>query len=120
MRHNLQGSPGTQVIPELLARDDIVVRDKKRYNPFHGTNLEFVLRSRGARTLVLAGINTSSCVLNCAFEATNRDFAVVIAKDAVDSMDGVEMHEFALKLMAATCGWPLSNEEIVSVLRESR
>jgi nicotinamidase-related amidase len=117
MRHNLQGSPGTQVIPELLARDDIVVRDKKRYNPFHGTNLEFVLRSRGAQTLILAGINTSSCVLNCAFEATNRDFAVVIAKDAVDSMDGVEMHEFALKLMAATCGWPLSNAEIVSLLR---
>jgi nicotinamidase-related amidase len=116
MRHNLQGSPGTQIIPALLRPQDIVVRDKKRYNPFHGTNLEFVLRSLGARTLILAGINTSSCVLNCAFEATNRDFAVVIARDAVDSMDGVEAHEFALRLMAATCGWPLSNEEILATL----
>lgn len=118
MRHNLQGSPGTEIIPALLRPHDVVVRDKKRYSPFYGTNLEFVLRSNlGARTLILAGINTSSCVLNCAFEATNRDFRVVIAKDAVDSMDGVEMHEFALRLMAATCGWPLSNEEIVSSLR---
>lgn len=116
MRHNLQGSPGTQIIPALLSPEDIVVRDKKRYSPFHGTNLEFVLRSLGARTLILAGINTSSCVLNCAFDATNRDFRVVIAKDAVDSMDGVEMHEFALKLMAATCGWPLSNDAILSAL----
>ena len=117
MRHNLQGSPGTEIIPALLRPQDIVVRDKKRYSPFHGTNLEFVLRSSlGARTLILAGINTSSCVLNCAFDATNRDFAVVVAKDAVDSMDGVEMHEFALRLMAATCGWPLSNEEILSKL----
>jgi nicotinamidase-related amidase len=114
MRHNLQGSPGTQIIPALLRPEDIVVRDKKRYSPFHGTNLEFVLRSLGAKTLILAGINTSSCVLNCAFDATNRDFRVVIARDAVDSMDGVEMHEFALRLMAATCGWPLSNEEILS------
>jgi len=116
LRHNLQGSRGTEIIPALLRAQDLVVRDKKRYSPFHGTNLEFVLRSIHAHTLILAGINTSSCVLNCAFEATNRDFAVVIAKDAVDSMDGVEMHEFALKLMAATCGWPLSNEEILSAL----
>jgi nicotinamidase-related amidase len=116
MRHNLQGSPGTQIIPALARPEDVVVRDKKRYSPFHGTNLEFVLRSLGAETLILAGINTSSCVLNCAFDATNRDFRVVIASDAVDSMDGVEMHEFALKLMAATCGWPLSNEEIVRAI----
>jgi nicotinamidase-related amidase len=117
MRHNLRGSRGTEVIPALLRPEDIVVRDKKRYNPFHGTNLEFVLRSSlGAQTLILAGINTSSCVLNCAFESTNRDFRVVIAKDAVDSMDGVEMHEFALKLMAATCGWPLSNDDILAAL----
>ena len=117
MRHNLYGSPGTQVIPELLRAEDIIVRDKKRYNPYHATNLEFVLRHNlEAQTLILAGINTSSCVLNCAFESTNRDFRVVIAKDAVDSMDGVEMHEFALKLMATTCGWPLSNEEILVAL----
>jgi nicotinamidase-related amidase len=121
MRHNLQGSRGTEIIPALLGPQDIVVRDKKRYSPFHGTNLEFVLRSSlGARTLILAGINTSSCVLNCAFDSTNRDFRVVIAKDAVDSMDGVEMHEFALRLMAATCGWPLSNQEILSALLERR
>lgn len=117
LRHNLRGSPGTQVIPALLGAGDVVVRDKKRYNPFHATNLEFVLRSGlGAQTLILAGINTSSCVLNCAFESTNRDFRVVIASDAVDSMDGAEMHEFALRLMAATCGWPLSNQEIIAAL----
>lgn len=120
LRHNLQGSPGTEIIPQLLRPVDIVVRDKKRYSPFYGTNLEFVLRhSLAAHTLILAGINTSSCVLNCAFESTNRDFRVVVAKDAVDSMDGIEAHEFALKLMAATCGWPLSNDEILAALGTS-
>jgi hypothetical protein len=32
-------------------------------------------------------------------------------------MDGGQMHGFALRLMAATCGWPLSNEEILKALR---
>src|SRR5262245_23495248 len=118
LRHNLAGSPGTEIIPDLLDRRDLVVRGKKRYSVFHATDLEFVLRRRlTADTLVLAGINTTSCVLCGAFEATNRDFRVVIAADAVDSMDGEEMHRFALRLMGATCGWVLTNAEIVKALR---
>ena len=117
LRHNLAGSPGTEIIPALLADGDLVVRGKKRYSAFHATDLEFLLRRRGADTVILAGINTTSCILCNAFEATNRDFRVVIASDAVDSMDGEEMHRFALRLMGATVGWPLSSPEIVKALR---
>ncbi|MBI2526358.1 MAG: cysteine hydrolase [Candidatus Rokubacteria bacterium] len=116
LRHNLAGSPGTEIIPALLAGGDLVVRGKKRYSAFHATDLEFLLRSRGAGTVILAGINTTSCILCNAFEATNRDFTVVIASEAVDSMDGEEMHRFALRLMGATVGWPLTNAEIVTAL----
>jgi len=117
LRHNLAGSPGTEIVPELLDARDHVVRGKKRYNPFHATDLEFVLRrSLGADTLILAGINTSTCVLCAGFEATNRDFRVVVAADAVDSMDGDEMHQFSLRLVAAAIGWPLGNEAIIRAL----
>src|SRR3990167_6973771 len=116
LRHNLAGSPGTEIIPALLADGDLVVRGKKRYSAFHATDLEFVLRSRGARAGIPAGINTTSCILCNAFEATNRDFTVVIASEAVDSMDGEEMHRFALRLMGATVGWPLTSPEIVKAL----
>jgi nicotinamidase-related amidase len=117
-RHNLTGSPGVEIIPELYDRRDVVVRDKKRYNCFYGTNLDFVLRRRlRVDTLVLAGVNTTSCVLCTGFEATNRDYRVVIAQDAVDSMDGEDMHRFALRLMSATIGWPLGNAEILKSLR---
>ncbi len=115
--HNLAGSPGTEIIPELRAARDVVVRGKKRYSVFVPTDLEFVLRRRlGADTVILAGINTTTCVLCGAFEATNRDFRVVIAADAVDSMDGDDMHRFALTLMAAAVGWPLTNDEILRAL----
>jgi biuret amidohydrolase len=116
LRHNLAGSPGTEIITELHDPRDLVVRGKKRYSSFHGTDLEFVLRRLGADTLVLAGINTTTCVLNAAFDATNRDFRVVVAADAVDSMDGEAMHEFALILMGAALGWPLGNDAILAAL----
>jgi biuret amidohydrolase len=83
---------------------------------FQPTDLEFVLRGLGADTVILAGINTTTCVLCAGFEATNRDFRVIVAADAVDSMDGEEMHRFALRLMAAAIGWPQTNEEIVRAL----
>jgi nicotinamidase-related amidase len=116
LRHNLAGSHGTEIIPELLDPRDRVVRGKKRYSAFHATDLEFVLRRLGVDTVILAGINTTTCVLCAGFEATNRDFRVVIAADAVDSMDGEEMHGFALRLMAAAIGWPLDNPEILKAL----
>jgi nicotinamidase-related amidase len=115
--HNLLGGPGTQVIPELLDPRDVVVDRKKRYDCFYETDLDFVLRHRlGARTLVLAGVNTTSCVQCTAFEAHARDYGVIIAASCVDSMDGEEMHRFALRNMAATVGWVLENGEILRAL----
>lgn len=117
LRHNLAGSPGTEIIPALRAEGDLVVRGKKRYSAFFATDLEYLLRRLGAATLILAGINTTTCILCTAFEATNRDFRVVIASDAVDSMDGEEMDRFALRLMGAAVGWVWSNAEILKALR---
>jgi biuret amidohydrolase len=117
LRHNLVRSPGTEIIAELLDARDLVVTGKKRYSVFEPTGLEFVLRRRlGVDTVILAGINTTTCVLCAGFEATNRDFRVVVAADAVDSMDGEVMHRFALRLMAAAIGWPLTNDEIIRSL----
>jgi len=118
LRHNIAGMPGTQIIPDLFDARDLVVDRKKRYDCFYGTDLDFVLRRKlGARTLVLTGINTTSCVQCTAFEAHARDYEVVIASDCVDSMDGEEMHRFALRNMAATVGWVLRGDEILEGLR---
>jgi nicotinamidase-related amidase len=117
LRHNLAGSRGTEIIPDLWAEGDLQVGGKKRYNCFYATDLEFVLRRVGVDTLILTGINTTTCVLNTAFEATNRDFRVVVAEEAVDSMDGEEMHRFALRLISAAVGWVLPNQAILKALR---
>ena len=117
LHHNLAGGPGTEIIPTLYAEGDLVVRGKKRYSAFYATDLEFLLQRHKIDTLILAGINTTTCVLCTAFEATNRDFRVVIASDAVDSMDGEEMHRFALRLIEASIGWPLTNQQIFEAFK---
>ena len=117
--HNLAGSPGTEVIPELWDDRDILVDTKKRYNPYLATDLDFILRSRlGVDTIILCGVNTNTCVMCTAFESTNRDFRVIIAEEAVDTMDGEEMHRFALKSMAASLGWVMHTAEILQALAD--
>jgi nicotinamidase-related amidase len=117
--HNLAGSPGTEVIPELWDDRDILVDTKKRYNPYLATDLDFILRSRlGVDTIILCGVNTNTCVMCTAFESTNRDFRVIIAEEAVDTMDGEEMHRFALKSMAASLGWVMPTAEILQALAD--
>ncbi len=116
--HNIVGSPGCEIVPELYdAGRDIVIDTKKRYSPFLHTDLEFVLRHRlEVDTLILCGINTTSCILCTGFEATNRDYRVVVAEEACDTMDGREAHDYAITLIRNIIGWPGSNDEIVGAL----
>jgi nicotinamidase-related amidase len=113
--HNLVGSPGTEIIPDLLDPADFIVDTKKRYSVFLNTELDFVLSRRlKVDTVILAGINSTSCVFCAAFEATNRDYRVITASDACDTMDGPEAHEFALKLMGNITGWVMTNAQILA------
>ena len=109
--HNLEGSPGTEIIPDLLDPKDYVINNKKRLDCFFGTDLEILLRSLNAETVVLMGINTNTCVLNTAFSAFNRDFQVVVISDCVASMYGEDLHVLGLENVKRCLGYVLTVDE---------
>ncbi len=116
-RHNLEGSAGCQIIPSLYDSErDWVIDTKKRYDCFVSTDLDFVLKSHGINTLLVTGVNTSSCVLATVAAANVRDYAPVVVEDCVDSMDGPEYHEAALLCIKAAFGWVMTSEQIVQSL----
>ena len=96
LKHNIAGMPGCEIMPGLRHPSDIVVATKKRYDCFVATDLDFALRARGVDTLLITGINTNSCVLATAIAANVRDYAVVVVRDCVDTMDGRAHHDAAL------------------------
>ena len=109
--HNLEGSPGTQIIPELYAATDYVINNKKRLDCFYGTDLEILLRTLGIDTVALMGINTNTCVMNTAFSAFNRDFQVVVISDCVASMYGEDLHVLGLENVKRCLGYVLAVDE---------
>jgi nicotinamidase-related amidase len=109
--HNIQGSPGTEIIPELLDKRDFVIDTKRRLDCFFGTDLHHLLRVLGVRNVCLMGINTNTCVLNTAFTACNYDFRVVVLSDCVASMYGDDLHVFGLQNVSRCLGWVITNEQ---------
>lgn len=114
--HNLVGMPGLELMPGLEGPGDAVVATKKRYDCFVGTDLELVLRATGRRTVIVAGVNTNSCVLATAIAASVRDFAVVVLEDGVDSMMGPEAHAAGLDLLAASFAFVAPSSDVLAAL----
>ena len=115
--HNVEGSPGTQIIPELYAHGDYVIDNKKRLDCFYGTDLRQLLDTLGAKNVVLMGINTNTCVLNTSFTAFNFDYRVVVLSDCVASMYGDDLHVLGLQNVARCLGWVLTNKQLFEKIR---
>jgi biuret amidohydrolase len=112
-RHNIAGMPGVAIVPELYDRErDFVVDTKKRYDCFIGTDLDFTLRSHGINTLLITGVNTNSCVLATTTAANVRDYAVIVVKDCVETMDGAALHEAGLLCIKTAFGFVLDINEV--------
>ena len=105
--------PGVAIIPELYDRErDWVVDTKKRYDCFIGTDLDFILRAHGINTLLVTGVNTNSCVLATTTAANVRDYAVIVVKDCVESMDGTALHEAGLLCIKTAFGFVLDTNAV--------
>ncbi len=115
--HNVHGETnGMEIMPELIDESDIVLQPKKRYSPFLNTDLEFVLRTNNISNLIIAGVNTNTCVQCTCFEATNRDFDVTVVEDCVGSMDGDEFHQLGLKNIEQALGSVVSLETVLEAI----
>ena len=119
----LAGSPGCQLAPELLPYPGMeldtglllsggtqilgpgeVVIYKPRWGAFYKTPLEQHLRAEGVTTLVFSGCNFPNCPRTSIYEASERDFRLVLATDAVSGLyeQGMkEMRDIGVELLAA-------------------
>ena len=116
--HNVEGSPGTQIIPELYRAGDYVIANKKRLDCFYGTDLRQLLDALKVKSVVLMGINTNTCVLNTAFTAFNFDYRVLVLSECVASMYGEDLHVLGLQNVARCLGWVLTNDQFFQKLKE--
>lgn len=80
----LLGSPQWQPVAALAPIDtDYVLARHHGISPFHGTELDQLLRNLGVRTIVATGVSVNVGVLAMTIEAVNAGYQVVIPREAV-------------------------------------
>jgi nicotinamidase-related amidase len=105
------GEWGTQVHPDLGQQPtdfDIV---KHRVSPFHGTNLEVILRTHDVRRIYCSGISTNAVVQAAVREGHDRDYEMVLLEDGCCALSAEE-HESAIKLLQRFCRVTTSAEVV--------
>jgi nicotinamidase-related amidase len=92
-----EGGEGADILPELRPEPgDFVVRRMQGLTPFHGTELEPLLRNLGVQTVVVTGVSTNIGVPGACLEAVNRGFQVVVPEDCTAGA-WPEAHEFQVR-----------------------
>ncbi len=109
--HNLEGSRRTEFVTRVEP-DDLVVETKKRLSIFYPTDLDFLLRNMRVRTVALNGGFTDCCVINAAFDASNRDYRVVVLRDLVRGTND-EMEDAALKMVSLHMGLVVDSVDLI-------
>ena len=78
------GSERAQIVPEVPVHEsDLVMPRLHGLSPFHGTELDFVLRNHGIQTIVGVGVSVNVAITNLALDAVNSGYQIVLPRDAV-------------------------------------
>jgi nicotinamidase-related amidase len=106
--HGLDPQPGERII-----------NTKHNYDSFAGTDLDYVLRDRGVKTVIVCGTLTNFCVESTARTAYFLGYNVVFGSD-VSSTDSALAHEATLRTMRRGFARVMDHMPIIEALEEDR
>jgi nicotinamidase-related amidase len=112
----VKGTWGAQIVDALEPADgDIVLEGKRGLDAFASTNLDFILRSKGIRTIALGGFLTNCCVESTMRSAYEKGFDVYTLTDCV-AATSQEEHDNAIAKDYPMFSHPVTSGEFVATL----
>jgi len=110
----VKGTWGADIADVLAPQaGDIVVEGKRGLDTFASTNLDFILRSKGIDTIVLAGFLTNCCVESTMRSGYENGYKVITLSDCV-AATSEEEHDNALRYDYPMFSQPMTSAEIIA------
>jgi ureidoacrylate peracid hydrolase len=112
----VKGSWGAAIVDDLTPKDgDIVIEGKRGLDTFASTNLDFILRSKGIRTILLGGFLTNCCVESTMRTGYENGYRVITLTDCVAGTSVAE-HVNAITYDYPMFSHPVTSKEVLGAL----
>jgi ureidoacrylate peracid hydrolase len=112
----VKDSWGAAIVDELTPQEgDIVVEGKRGLDTFASTNLDFILRSKGIKTIALGGFLTNCCVESTMRSGYENGYQVITLSDCL-AATSPEEHDNALKYDFLMFSQPMSSSDFIAEL----
>jgi nicotinamidase-related amidase len=113
-----KGTWGAAIVDVLTPQpQDILVEGKRGLDAFASTNLDFILRSKGIRTVVLGGFLTNCCVESTMRSAYEHGFDVVTLTDCTATLSQ-EAQTMALTHNFGMFSRPMNHDAFLKLLAQ--
>lgn len=96
------GSWDAKVLDAIAPGPDEIVLGKTSSSVFISTNIDYVLRNLGVRSLIVAGVLTDQCIDSTVRDACDLGYLVTAPTDACATLSA-ERHEWALRNNRGYC-----------------
>jgi nicotinamidase-related amidase len=112
-----EGSVGADIYPELYPKKgERVITAKHSFSAMLGTDLDYVLRNRNVKTVLMCGTLTNYCVESTARDAYGLDYHVAMISDCC-STDNPFCHQATLDTLRRGWARVLTSEELIRIFR---
>jgi nicotinamidase-related amidase len=112
----VKDSWGAAITDELAPKTgDIVIEGKRGLDTFASTNLDFILRNKGIKTIVLGGFLTNCCVESTMRTGYENGYEVITLSDCVAGTSAEE-HDNALKFDYPMFSKPMTAAEFIETI----
>jgi ureidoacrylate peracid hydrolase len=108
-----------EVVEALSPKPGDTVIVKSRYSGFHGTELDSVLRSRGIRSLLFAGIASNVCVESTLRHAYFLEYWPILIADATMPAGPPEVQAATEFNVRTFFGWVSRAEDVATALHDA-
>ncbi len=113
----VKGTWGAAIVDDLApAEGDIVVEGKRGLDTFASTNLDFILRSKGIDTVILAGFLTNCCVESTMRSAYENGYRVITLTDCT-AATSAEEHDNAIAYDFPMFSLPMESSRVAEALQ---
>jgi len=111
-----KGSTDARVVRELAPGDDEILFPKTSSSVFISTNIDYVLRNLGTRSLIIAGCLTDQCVDSAVRDACDLGYLVTVPVDACVTLSA-ERHDWSLRNNRGYCRQITTDELVAEMVR---